>query len=101
MQISKELDRFSFSAEIKQAVLDCVWPRQQEVRQSLVQNTAMISNAHLKDFNWKVKVSRKILSLQDIFYLLVISYKMFTSGIFFLCGGLLTIDFSNLIWCSN
>ena len=37
-------------------MLDCLWPRQEEVRQSLVQNTAMISNAVLKDFDWKVKV---------------------------------------------
>jgi len=37
-------------------VLDCLWPRQEEVRQSLVQSTAMISNAVLKDFDWKVKV---------------------------------------------
>ena len=37
-------------------MLDCLWPRQEEVRQSLVQHTAMISNAVLKDFDWKVKV---------------------------------------------
>ena len=72
MQISKELDRFSLSAEVKQAVLDCIWPRQEEIRQSLVQNTAMISNAHLKDFDWKVKVSGKILRLQDIFIFLLL-----------------------------
>ena len=64
LQISKELDRFSLPAEVKQAVLDCVWPRQEEVRQSLVQNTAMISNAYLKDFDWKVKVSEESLKLK-------------------------------------
>ena len=56
LQISNELDRYSLSGEVKQAVLDCLWPRQEEVRQSMVQNTAMISNAVLKDFDWKVKV---------------------------------------------
>jgi len=67
-QISKELDRFSLPAEVKQAVLDCVWPRQEEVRQSLVQNTAMISNAYLKDFDWKVKMtmaSDKLASIRE------------------------------------
>lgn len=56
LQISNELDRYSLSGEVKQTVLDCLWPRQEELRQSLVQNTAMISNAVLKDFDWKVKV---------------------------------------------
>ena len=56
LQISNELDRYSLSGEVKQAVLDCLWPRQEEVKRSLVQNTAMISNAVLKDFDWKVKV---------------------------------------------
>lgn len=56
IQISKELDRFSLSSEVKQAVLDSVWPRQEEVRQSLVLSTAAITNSYLKDFDWKVKV---------------------------------------------
>ena len=55
-QISKELDRFSLTSEVKQAILDCVWPRQEEVRQMLVFNAASISNSYLKDFDWKVKV---------------------------------------------
>lgn len=67
MQISKELDRFSLSAEVKQAVLDCLWPRQEEVKQSLVQSTAMISNAFLKDFDWKVKVGDRILKFNIFF----------------------------------
>ena len=57
VQILKELDRFSLSSEVKQAVLDCIWPRQEEVRKSLVLSTAAISNSYLKDFDWKVKVS--------------------------------------------
>ena len=56
IQISKELDRFSLTSEVKQAILDCVWPRQEEVRQMLVLNAASISNSYLKDFDWKVKV---------------------------------------------
>lgn len=59
-QISKELDRFSLSSEVKQAVLDSVWPRQEEVRQSLVLSTAAITNSYLKDFDWKVKVCKRI-----------------------------------------
>lgn len=47
---------------MKQAVLDCVWPRQEEVKQSLLQNTAVISSAYLKDFDWKVKVSSTVLN---------------------------------------
>ena len=61
VQISTELDRFSLSSEVKQAVLDCIWPRQEEVRRSLVLSTASISNSYLKDFDWKVKVSERIL----------------------------------------
>ena len=56
IQISKELDRFSLTSEVKQAILDCVWPRQEEVRQMLVLNATSISNSYLKDFDWKVKV---------------------------------------------
>ena len=59
VQISKELDRFSLSSEVKQTVLDCLWPRQEEVRQSLVLKTAAITNSYLKDFDWKVKVCRQ------------------------------------------
>ena len=62
-QISKELDSFSLSSEVKQAVLDCIWPRQEEVRRSLVLSTAAISNSYLKDFDWKVKVSGTVLKL--------------------------------------
>ncbi|KAL9972546.1 hypothetical protein ACROYT_G018874 [Oculina patagonica] len=67
-QISKELDRFSLSAEVKQAVLDSVWPRQEEVRQSLVLSTAAITNSYLKDFDWKVKMtmsSDKLASIKE------------------------------------
>ncbi|KAJ7382184.1 COMM domain [Desmophyllum pertusum] len=67
-QISKELDRFSLSSEVKQAVLDCLWPRQEEVRQSLVLKTAAITNSYLKDFDWKVKMtmsSDKLASIKE------------------------------------
>ncbi|XP_074620035.1 COMM domain-containing protein 8-like [Acropora palmata] len=55
-QITTELERHSLSAELNQAVLDCLWPRREEMKQSLVQSTAMVSNAYLKDFDWKVKM---------------------------------------------
>ena len=61
VQITKELDRFSLSSEVKLAVLDCIWPRQEEVRRSLVLSTAAITNSYLKDFDWKVKVSEIVL----------------------------------------
>nr|XP_058952180.1 COMM domain-containing protein 8-like [Pocillopora verrucosa] len=67
-QISKELDRFSLTSEVKQAILDCVWPRQEEVRQMLVLNAASISNSYLKDFDWKVKMtmsSDKLASVKE------------------------------------
>lgn len=67
-QISKELDSFSLSSEVKQAVLDCIWPRQEEVRRSLVLSTAAISNSYLKDFDWKVKMimsSDKLASIKE------------------------------------
>lgn len=63
IQISKELDRFSLSSEVKQAVLDCIWPRQEEVRQSLVLSTAAVTNSYLTDFDWKVKVSETIIKV--------------------------------------
>lgn len=63
MQISKELDRFSLSSEVKQVVLDCIWPRQEDVRRSLILSTAAITNSYLKDFDWKVKVSETVLKL--------------------------------------
>ncbi|PFX27611.1 COMM domain-containing protein 8 [Stylophora pistillata] len=66
--ISEELDRLSLTPEVKQAVLDCVWPRQEEVRQMLVLNAASISNSYLKDFDWKVKMtmsSDKLASVKE------------------------------------
>ena len=55
-QISKELEDISLPPDVKQAVVECLWPRRDEIRQSLSKHTATISNAHLKDFDWKVKV---------------------------------------------
>ncbi|XP_031555598.1 COMM domain-containing protein 8-like [Actinia tenebrosa] len=55
-EIFKELDQYSLSPDIKQVVFGCILARKDEIRAALVSNTAGITNAYLKDFDWKVKM---------------------------------------------
>ena len=55
-QIIQDLDKHSLSPDIKQVICSCLSARQDEVRAALVNSTAGITNAYLKDFDWKVKV---------------------------------------------
>lgn len=52
----KDLDQYSLSPDIKQVVFGCLLARKDEIRAAFVSNTAGITNAYLKDFDWKVKV---------------------------------------------
>lgn len=59
LQINQELDKYSLSADSKQVLCSCLMSRQDELQAALINNTAGITNAYLRDFDWKVKVSLK------------------------------------------
>jgi hypothetical protein len=42
---------------MKQVLFGCLLARKDELKATLVSNTAGITNAYLKDFDWKVKVT--------------------------------------------
>ncbi|KAK3744884.1 hypothetical protein QZH41_013770 [Actinostola sp. cb2023] len=66
-EIVQELDKHSLSPDIKQVLCGCLLARQDAIRAALVSNTAGITNAYLKDFDWKVKMvlaSDKIASIR-------------------------------------
>ncbi|XP_071489641.1 COMM domain-containing protein 8-like [Diadema antillarum] len=56
------------SDNVKEKLIECVTVRRSELRKALVDNTAAISQAHLTDFDWKLKLalsSDKISSVQE------------------------------------
>ena len=42
--------------EYGEKVADAIWVRREEIRGQLVKQTAQISHAYLKDFDWQLKV---------------------------------------------
>ncbi|XP_022108486.1 COMM domain-containing protein 8-like [Acanthaster planci] len=64
--MEKDLD--SLPAEIRRKLVECVTVRRGDIRDSLLADTAAISQAYLKDFDWKLKLalsSDKIASVQE------------------------------------
>lgn len=55
--MEKQLDQFSISKDIQKTVTECLRPRKDEIRLALIQETCDLSQATLKDFDWKLKVS--------------------------------------------
>ncbi|XP_038055732.1 COMM domain-containing protein 8-like [Patiria miniata] len=63
-----EKDLENLPAEIQRRLVECVTVRRGDIRASLLADTAAISQAHLKDFDWKLKLalsSDKIASVQE------------------------------------
>jgi hypothetical protein len=54
-QADKEFE--SLDSSLRQQLLTAIHLRQDEIHHTLVNNTTAISQAHLKDFDWKVNVS--------------------------------------------
>ncbi|CAB3992269.1 Hypothetical predicted protein [Paramuricea clavata] len=54
--IEKQLDQFSISKDIQKIVSECLRPRKDEIRLALIEETCNLSQAILKDFDWKLKL---------------------------------------------
>ncbi|XP_028404022.1 COMM domain-containing protein 8-like [Dendronephthya gigantea] len=54
--IEKQLDQISISKDIQKVVSECLKPRKEEIRVALIEETCNLSQATLKDFDWKLKL---------------------------------------------
>eukprot|EP00920_Eleutheroschizon_duboscqi_P041180 GHVT01098638.1.p1 GENE.GHVT01098638.1~~GHVT01098638.1.p1 ORF type:complete len:181 (+),score=5.84 GHVT01098638.1:48-590(+) len=53
-QLNEKLD--SISNEHKQAIIECLWLRHEELRQGLINRVASITSTQLVDFDWQAKL---------------------------------------------